>query len=97
MCLGIPGQVVSMVDGYHDQLAVVEVNGGQQRVNVGMLDGQHLEPGQWVVVHMGFAMEVIPGGEAEEILRGLETTTDERTALATPAQPVPASTDSLAP
>ena len=37
MCLGIPGQVVGMVDGYGDQLALVDVAGAQRKVNIGML------------------------------------------------------------
>nr|MDQ3307559.1 HypC/HybG/HupF family hydrogenase formation chaperone [Actinomycetota bacterium] len=38
MCLGIPGQVVEMVEGYGDQLALVDVAGAARRVNIGMLD-----------------------------------------------------------
>ena len=38
MCLGIPGQVVEMVSGYGDQLALVEVEGARRKVNIGLLD-----------------------------------------------------------
>jgi len=38
MCLGIPGRVVAMVEGYGDQLARVEVGGVVRRVNIGLLD-----------------------------------------------------------
>ena len=38
MCLGIPGRVVEMVDGYGDQLALVDV-GRRRPVNIGMLEG----------------------------------------------------------
>ncbi len=38
MCLGIPGQVVEIVDGFNDQLALVDVEGAQRRINIGMLD-----------------------------------------------------------
>ena len=37
MCLGIPGQVIRMVEGYGDQLALVDVAGEHRKVNVGML------------------------------------------------------------
>ncbi|WP_328535375.1 carbamoyltransferase HypF [Streptomyces sp. NBC_00344] len=71
MCLGIPGQVVEIVDGFAGQLALVDVEGAQRRINIGMLD----EPpgsGDWVLLHMGFAMEIIDRGRAQEALSGLE-------------------------
>ncbi|MDT4914115.1 MAG: hydrogenase expression/formation protein HypC [Pseudonocardiales bacterium] len=72
MCLGIPGQVVAMVEGYGDQLALVDVVGAQRKVNIGMLEDQKLEPGDWIVIHMGFAMERIDAAGAEKALAGLE-------------------------
>ncbi|CAA9402602.1 MAG: Hydrogenase assembly chaperone HypC/HupF [uncultured Propionibacteriaceae bacterium] len=71
MCLGIPGRVVELVDGFADQLALVDVQGAQRRVNVGMLDEPPRE-GAWILIHMGFAMEVIDEEEAERALSGLE-------------------------
>jgi hydrogenase assembly chaperone HypC/HupF len=71
MCLGIPGRVVGMVPGFGDQLARVEVEGAERRVNIGLLD-QVPEPGQWVLIHMGFALELIDEAEAQEALAGLE-------------------------
>ena len=38
MCLGIPGRVVEMVDGHGDQLAMIDVEGVQRTINIGMLD-----------------------------------------------------------
>jgi hydrogenase expression/formation protein HypC len=72
VCLGIPGQVVERVEGYGDQLALVDVVGGRQRVNVGMLEDDMLEPGDWVLIHMGFALEKIDEAAAEQALAGLE-------------------------
>jgi hydrogenase expression/formation protein HypC len=75
MCLGIPGRVVSRVDGYGDQLVLVDVVGGQRRVNVGMLgdDAQAaVAPGDWVLLHMGFVVEVIDQAAAEAAMTGLE-------------------------
>jgi hydrogenase maturation protein HypF len=79
MCLGIPGRVVEIVDGYAGQLALVDVEGVQRRVNIGMLD----EPpaaGDWVLLHMGFAVELIDHAKAQEALSGLEMMGRGRTA-----------------
>jgi hydrogenase maturation protein HypF len=71
MCLGIPGRIVELVDGFADQLALVDVQGARRRVNVGMLEAPPL-PGQMILIHMGFAMEVIDEAKAERALSGLE-------------------------
>jgi len=71
MCLGIPGRVVEIVPGYAGQLALVDVVGAQRRVNVGMLDAPPAA-GDWVLIHMGFALEVIDAAQAEEAMSGLE-------------------------
>src|SRR4030095_17192574 len=74
MCLGIPGQVIEMLEGYEGQLALVDVSGAQRKINIGMLelDQQELGPGDWVLIHMGFAVERIEAAAAEEALQGLE-------------------------
>jgi hydrogenase expression/formation protein HypC len=72
MCLGIPGRVVEMVEGYGNQLALVDVLGAQRRINIGMLEDQELATGDWIVIHMGFAMERIDAAGAEKALAGLE-------------------------
>ncbi|MBA2456169.1 MAG: HypC/HybG/HupF family hydrogenase formation chaperone [Nocardioidaceae bacterium] len=72
MCLGIPGQVVEMVDGYANQLALVDVEGAQRKINIGMLEDQDLDPGDWVLIHMGFAVERVDAAGAEEAMAGLE-------------------------
>lgn len=71
MCLGIPGRVLEIVDGYAGQVALVDVEGAQRKVNVGMLDEQPAS-GQWVLIHMGFAVEAIDEAKAREALAGLE-------------------------
>jgi hydrogenase expression/formation protein HypC len=71
MCLGIPGKVVELVAD-NDQLAIVDVVGAQRRVNIGLLDPGTLAPGDWVVIHVGFAMEKIDREKADEALSGLE-------------------------
>ncbi len=75
MCLGIPGQVVEKVEGYGGQLALVDVLGCQRRVNIGMLsdaEQAELTPGNWVVIHMGFAVELVDEAGADKALAGLE-------------------------
>jgi len=73
MCLGIPGRVVELVDGYGGQLAMVDVQGATRRINLGMLDlpDQQVGPGDWVLIHMGFAIERIDQDGAEQALDGL--------------------------
>jgi hydrogenase expression/formation protein HypC len=73
MCLGIPGRVVELVDGYGGQLAMVDVQGATRRINLGMLDppDQQVGPGDWVLIHMGFAIERIDQAGAERALDGL--------------------------
>jgi hydrogenase maturation protein HypF len=71
MCLGIPGRVVEIVDGFADQLALVDVEGAQRRVNIGMLE-KPPDAGDMVLIHMGFAMEVIDEQQARTALSGLQ-------------------------
>ena len=77
MCLGIPGRVVEIVDGFANQLALVDVQGAERRVNVGMLDVPP-RAGDMVLIHMGFAMEDIDEDKAEQALSGLEMMGRER-------------------
>ena len=71
MCLGIPGRIVSVIDEA-DALAMVEVGGVRRPVCVSfVLDGRPIEAcmGEWVLVHVGFAMIRIDEREAAETLR----------------------------
>jgi hydrogenase expression/formation protein HypC len=72
MCLGIPGQVVRMLDGYQGQVAMVDVAGEPRKVNVGMLPEERFDPGDWVIIHMGFAVEKTDRAGAQEAMAGLE-------------------------
>ena len=72
MCLGIPGQVVRMLDGCNDQVALVDVVGEHRKVNVGMLPEETFAPGDWVIIHMGFVVEKTDKAGAEEAMAGLE-------------------------
>jgi hydrogenase expression/formation protein HypC len=89
MCLGIPGQVVEMVPGYGDQLALVDVSGARRRVNIGMLATGPPQPGQWVLIHLGFAVEQVSAEAAEAALQGLELIGRPRETAFPSADPVP--------
>lgn len=71
MCLGIPGRVVGMLDGYEGQLALVDVAGRHRKVNIGMLPDETVAPGDWVIIHMGFAVEKTDRAGADAALAGL--------------------------
>ncbi len=72
MCLGIPGQIVEISHPEH-KLAIVNIGGVRRQVNVAcIVDEQHpLEGciGDWVLVHVGFAMNRINEKEAAETLK----------------------------
>ncbi|HEY6778201.1 MAG TPA: HypC/HybG/HupF family hydrogenase formation chaperone [Thermoleophilaceae bacterium] len=65
MCLAIPGQIVEVVDR-ENRLAKVEVAGVRRTINIGLLDGDDggVEAGDWVLIHVGFAMSRIDEEEA---------------------------------
>ena len=71
MCIGIPGQVVEPLT-YGVDLATVEVKGVRRPINVGLIEEQ-LRPGDWVLIHMGFAMSTMEEQEAKSALEFLES------------------------
>ncbi len=73
MCLAIPGQVVELVDEVH-RLAIVDVAGVRRTVNVGLLDadGDGVGAGDWVLIHVGFAISQVDEQEASATRRLLE-------------------------
>jgi hydrogenase expression/formation protein HypC len=88
MCLGIPGEVIELMTE-HEDLAMVSVEGVKRAVNIGLLreDGRlDLEPGDWILIHVGFALSKIDEQEAKaslDFLTGLgDAYTDELEALA---------------
>ncbi len=71
MCLAIPGRVVEFV-AEAPQLALVEVAGVKRQVNVDLLRDEGLGAGDWVLIHVGFAMSKISADAAEEQMRMLQ-------------------------
>jgi hydrogenase expression/formation protein HypC len=86
VCLGIPGQVIELLE-VHEHLARIDVSGVGRVVNIGLLEDEHLAPGDWVLIHVGFAMSKIDEDEARRALEGLQLLgrelDDELQALAT--------------
>jgi hydrogenase expression/formation protein HypC len=73
VCLAIPGQIVEVVDP-DNSLARVDVAGVKRNVNIGLLDehGSGPGPGDWVLIHVGFAISQIDEDEAIATRRLLE-------------------------
>ncbi|MGH2909833.1 MAG: HypC/HybG/HupF family hydrogenase formation chaperone [Solirubrobacteraceae bacterium] len=69
MCLAIPGQVIELVDELN-QIAKVEVVGVRRNINVSLLeqDGDGARPGDWVLIHVGFALSKVDEEEAQATL-----------------------------
>ena len=79
MCLGIPAQVTA-IDAGHADLVEVDMAGVQRMINVGVLDdGQSPAVGDWLLVHMGFALAIISADDAREALDAFD---DEHSAMA---------------
>ena len=86
MCLAIPGEIVGWVPGTFDQLALVDVVGVKRKINVGLLEPGEVQVGDWILIHVGFAMSKVDEKEAAEALEMLEMMgqafTDELEAVA---------------
>ena len=85
MCLGIPGEIVEILAD-RDDLAMVSVEGVKRVVNIGLLEDEPLVPGDWILIHVGFALSKIDEREAKASLEWLtgvgDAYTDELKALA---------------
>jgi hydrogenase expression/formation protein HypC len=92
MCLGIPGEVIEILRDQPD-LAMVDVSGVKRAINIGLLTDDPPVPGDWILIHVGFALSKIDEQEAkaamdfligigeayeEEIAALLESRIDER-------------------
>ncbi len=90
MCLGIPGRVVRVLDGNGRMLALVDVVGAERPINLGMLEDIEVSAGDWILIHMGFAMERIDEAGAQRALSGLQMMGSgaETAAVDTDARPI---------
>lgn len=71
MCLGIPGQIVEIVD-VEAKLATIDVNGVRRTMSIWLLADDNPVVGDWVLVHVGFAMAKIDEREAALTLAQLQ-------------------------
>ena len=71
MCLGIPGEVIEFLPDQPD-LARVDVSGVRRVINVGLLSDDPPKPGEWVLIHVGFALSKIDEEEASLALASLK-------------------------
>lgn len=72
MCLGIPGEILEIRQDEPD-LARVDVAGVRRMVNIGLLDGEQLAPGDWILIHVGFALSRIDEAEARAAMDFLQS------------------------
>ncbi|MGH2494560.1 MAG: HypC/HybG/HupF family hydrogenase formation chaperone [Ktedonobacteraceae bacterium] len=71
MCLGIPGQIVDIVDDANS-IAKVDVSGVRRNVSVALVRPDGIAPGDWVLIHVGFAMSKIDEDEARDTMQSLQ-------------------------
>nr|WP_307568342.1 HypC/HybG/HupF family hydrogenase formation chaperone [Streptosporangium lutulentum] len=72
MCLGIPGEIVEILSDRPD-LAMVDVCGVKRAINIGLLEDESVLPGDWILIHVGFALSKIDEVEAKAALDFLES------------------------
>jgi len=80
MCLAIPGKIVELVSELPN-LGVVEVTGVRRRVDLGLLQDDPPGVGDWVLIHVGFAMSRISEPEAEDQMRILRVLGEDQAAM----------------
>jgi hydrogenase expression/formation protein HypC len=80
VCLAIPGQIVERSSD-HPDLATVEVSRVRRVINVALLADEPLQPGDWVLIHVGFAMSLISEDAAREQLRLLAMLGEDEQAM----------------
>ena len=71
MCLAIPGMIVELPPA-EPHLALIEVSGVRRRINIDLLREEGIALGDWVLIHVGFAMSKISATEADEQIRLLK-------------------------
>jgi hydrogenase expression/formation protein HypC len=71
MCLGIPGQIIDIIDDANS-IAKVDVSGVKRNVSVALVRPEGIASGDWVLIHVGFAMSKIDEEEARETQKALQ-------------------------
>jgi len=78
--LAIPGKIVEL-SSEQTQLAKVDVAGVKRNVNIGLLEEDGVQPGDWVLIHVGFAMSKIEEAQARDQLRMLSALGEDEMAM----------------
>ena len=79
MCLAIPGQVVEIMA--EPMFVKVDVAGVRRNVNIGLLEDESVVPGDWILIHVGFALSKIGEREAHDQLRMLMAMGEDELAM----------------
>ena len=80
MCLGIPGEVIELHPEQRD-LAKVNVSGVRRMINIGLLADDPPVPGEWVLIHVGFALSKVSEKEAADQLQMLRAMGEDELAM----------------
>lgn len=80
MCLAIPGKIIEILPE-RDNLAMVEVAGVRRRIDLGLLADEAALPGDWVLIHVGFAMSKISEKDAQEQMQILAVLGESEAAM----------------
>jgi hydrogenase expression/formation protein HypC len=81
MCLAIPGKILETAAGDERNLALVDILGVRRKVDLALLADDRPVAGEWVLIHVGFAMSKISEEQALDTLRILETLGENDAAL----------------
>ncbi|QSR87300.1 HypC/HybG/HupF family hydrogenase formation chaperone [Candidatus Methylacidiphilum infernorum] len=84
MCLAIPGKIVEVLNSGENpfmHFAVVEVSSVRRKINIELIQEEGIHPGDWVLVHVGFALAKISESEAREQLQMLAKLGEKQQAL----------------
>jgi len=80
MCLAIPGQILELIPG-PPLLALVDVTGVRRKVDLGLLVDENPIPGDWVLIHVGFAMSKISEEGAHQQMQMLRILGEDEAAM----------------
>ncbi len=80
MCLAIPGKILEFIPETH-HTALVEVAGVRRRVDLGLLEDEQPQPGDWVLIHVGFALSKISEEDALDQMKTLRMLGEDKAAM----------------
>ncbi|MEJ9281187.1 MAG: HypC/HybG/HupF family hydrogenase formation chaperone [Bacilli bacterium] len=80
MCLAIPGKIVELLDD-QNQYAMIDVSGVKRKVNISLIKHENVNENDWVLIHVGFAMNKISEEQAKEQLQLLQEIGEDKEAM----------------